>query len=225
VRTWAGFDRSGSGQSSVTIAWELVPDTRRAELPDRVTVTVTTKSGEPVFRGRSPREPASVSPSGRVTFMTAPGTIHVRVSAEGSSGQSLDTEERELQVPDFTAVGPMVTIPEIYRARTARELQQIRESGAALPTASHQFSRGDQLLLRFRAYGPGGTTPEMAVRLRNSQGELISNLPSPQQRSDGRLEALFLPGSLAPGVYLIEIEAASGDDRSRTFWGFEIKGQ
>ena len=67
------------------------------------------------------------------------------------------------------------------------------------------------------------TTPEIAVRLRNSQGETMSNLPAPQRRPDGRFEVPFLPSGLAPGVYVIEIEAASGGDSSRAFWGFAIK--
>jgi hypothetical protein len=73
-------------------------------------------------------------------------------------------------VPDFTAVGPKVTAPEIFRARTARELTQIRESGTVLPTASHQFTRSDHLLLRFRAYAPGRSTPDVTVRLRKLAG-------------------------------------------------------
>jgi hypothetical protein len=120
-----------------------------------------------------------------VTFTTRPGTIRVRVSAEDAAGHSLDIEDREVHVPDFTSAGPILTVPEIYRARTAREFVQIRESAAALPTASHQFARTDQLLVRFRAYGPGGTAPTVAVNLRNSQGEVISTLPAPD-RPGGR---------------------------------------
>lgn len=192
LRTWIGSDRADAGgQSTVTIVWELAPDTSRVEPLDDVGVTVSTKDGELIFRGRSPRDPAAVSPSGRLTFTTRPGSIRVRVSVEGSSGQFLDSQEREVQVPYFTAVCPIVTVSEIYHARTARELQQIRESGTALPTAIHQFSRTDQLLLRFRTCGPGGTTPEIAVRLRNSQGEMILNLPAPQRRPDGRFEVPF----------------------------------
>jgi VWFA-related protein len=226
IRTWIGSDRAdAAGQSTVTIVWEFVPHTSRVEPPDHVSITASRKSGELLFRGRSPRDPAAVSPSGRLTFTTRPGTIQLRVSAEGTSGQVLDSEEREVQVLDFTAVGPIVTIPEIYRARTAHELLQIRESSTALPTAIQQFSRIDQLLLRFRTYGPGGTTPGITVRLRNSQGETISNLPAPQRRPDGRFELPFLPSGLAPSIYLIEIEAASGADSSRAFWGFAIKEQ
>jgi hypothetical protein len=224
IRTWVGFDRAdGGGQSTVTIVWEQMADGPRAAPIAQVNITARTKGGELLFRGRSPTDPAAVSPSGRVTFTTGPGAIRLRVAAEGTSGQFVDSEERDVQVADFTAVGPMVTVPEIYRARTARELLQIRESDTALPTTSQQFLRTDQLLLSFRAYGPGGTTPGIVVRLRNSQGETISSLPAPQQRSDRRFEVPFLPSGLAPGTYLIEIEAALGGESASAFWGFEVK--
>jgi hypothetical protein len=225
VRTWIGFDRAEvGGQSVVTMIWEGVSDGLRGEPIVRVSVTASTTSGELLFRGKSPAYPVASVASGRVTFTSPPGALHLRVSAEGAAGQVLDKEERDLQVPDFTTAVPIVTIPEIYRARTARELLQIRESRTALPTAIRQFPRTDQLLLRFRAYGPGGTAPAIVVRVKNAQGETISNLPA-QERSGGGFEVLFLPSSLAPGTYLMEIEATSGGDTSRTFWGFAVKSQ
>jgi hypothetical protein len=51
----------------------------------------------------------------------------------------------------------------------------------------------------------------------------MSNLPAPLRRPDGRFEVPLLPSGLAPGIYVIEIEAASGDDSSHAFWGFAIK--
>lgn len=224
VRTWIGFDRAGvEGQSAITVIWESVSDVPRARPIERVRITARTTAGDLPFRGTSSADPVVSPISGHVTFTSRPGAIHLRLSAEGTAGQVLDNEERNLQVPDFTTTAPMVTTPEIYRARTALELLQLRESRTAMPTAIQQFLRTDQLLLRFRAYGPGGTTPTVVVRLRNAQGEMISNLPA-QRRSDGVFEVTFLPGSLEHGIYLIEIEAASSGDTSRTFWGFRIKG-
>jgi hypothetical protein len=150
--------------------------------------------------------------------------MHVRVSAEGASGQFIDSEERNVRVPDFATTGPRVTTPEVYRARTARELAQIRASTTAMPTAARQFTRTDQLLLRFRAYGPGGTTPTIGARLINARGENMSTLPVPPARPDGAFELPIMPSGLAPGAYAIEIEAVSGSDRSSVFWGFSIGG-
>jgi VWFA-related protein len=223
LRTWVGFDRSdASGQSIVTIVWEAAPTTPPRDTPDRVTITATGATRDVLFRARSTRDPQALTPSGRVTFTTRPGPVHVRVTAEGTSGQFLDSEARDLLVPDFTKVGPTVTTPEIYRARTSRELSQIRESTTALPTAVQQFSRTDHLLLRFRAHGPAGTTPAITIRLRNVLGETMATLPVPGRRPDGLYDVPIPLGGLASGRYLIEIEATSDADTSRVMWGFRI---
>jgi hypothetical protein len=83
-------------------------------------------------------------------------------------------------------VRPSFATPLVYRARTAGELERISTSGTALPTAARQFSRNDQILLRVRVYGPGGTTPTITARLLNTQGDRVSDLTVPQARGDGR---------------------------------------
>lgn len=224
IRTWIGSARADSGgQSSVTVVWEVSPDTSAAASFHHVNVIVSSANGDPVLRGKSVKDASTSIPSGRLTFMTRPGTIHVRASAEDAAGQSLDLEERDVQVPDFTAVRLMLTVPEIYRARTARELAQVRDSVTALPTATHHFMRTDQLLVRFRVYSLGGTRPTIVVTLRNSIGEALSTLPAPQQRPDGQLELALVPAGLAAGTYIMDIEAALAEDKARVFWGFAIK--
>jgi hypothetical protein len=203
--------------------WEVSPDTTAAASFHHVTLIVSSANGDPVFRAKSVKDPSTSLPSGRLTFTTRPGAIHVRASAEDAAGQSLDIEEREVQVPDFTSVRPMLTVPEIYRARTAREFAQVRDSVTALPTTTHHFMRTDQLLARFRLYGPGGTRPTVVVTVRNSLGETLSTLPTPRQRPDGQLEVALVPASLAAGTYIMEIEAALAEDKARIFWGFAIK--
>jgi hypothetical protein len=223
LRTCVGFDRADGGQSAVSIVWEAAGDRSTSDVVHQARVIVSASNGDPVFSGRSVKEPSMVSAGGRVTFITRPGPIHLRVSAEDATGRSLDSEERDVFVPDFTKVGPVVTIPEILRARTAGELTRIRESTTALPTASHQFIRSDLLLLRFRAYAQGGGTPDVAVRLLDAQGATISTLPPPRRRTDGQLETMLLPASLAPATYLIQIEASYGHDNARVLWGFTIR--
>jgi hypothetical protein len=148
--------------------------------------------------------------------------MHVRVVAEGGAGQVLDSDERDISAPDFTPAHPSLATPLVYRARTAGELERIRTSGTALPTTVRQFARSDQILLRVRAYGPGGTTPTLTARLLNAQGDRMSDLPVPQARGDGSFDMRVMPAGLAPGMYLIEIDAASGEEPSRVVWGFSI---
>src|SRR4029078_10120179 len=103
---------------------------------------------------------ASTAPKtpGRVTFDVAPGKMQLRVSVEGASSQVLDTEVREITVPDLTGAQTLLGTPELFRARTVRELQQLKADANAVPQAAREFSRTDRLLIRVPVYGPGGTT-------------------------------------------------------------------
>jgi VWFA-related protein len=224
VRTWLGFDKGTAedGKTNVTLVWEVAPNVAADDVPHQVGVLANFVTGDLLFRGKVPRDPNSLTPSGRITFASKPGAMHLRLSAEGAAGQLIDSEERDVLVPDFAKAGPVVTPPEVFRARTARELQQIRQLSTALPSTVQEFSRSEQLLLRFRAYGPAGIAPALTVRLRNSIGEVMFTFPAPERRADGVYELPYSLGGLASGSYIIEIEAASDSEKSRVLWGFKI---
>ena len=60
----------------------------------------------------------------RITFDVNPGKIQLRMSVTGAASQVLDSETREIAIPDLTSTQTMIGTPEILRARTAREFQQ-----------------------------------------------------------------------------------------------------
>jgi hypothetical protein len=129
-----------------------------------------------------------------------------------------------VEVPDFTNVGPLITTPVVFRARTARDVQQIRASAAPLPAVSREFSRTERLLVRFEAYGPGGSTPKVSLRLLNSLGKSMAAFPDPARLPDGMFESELGLGPLAPGEYLIEITAESASDKTQSLLAFRITG-
>lgn len=222
VRTWVGFDRAEDGRSVVTLVWEAAPNTAPADAPAQLGVMATFVTGDVLYRGKVARDPQALRPSGRVTFFSKPGALRLRMSAETASGQLIDSKDRELVVPDYTKVGPTVTPPQVFRALNARELQQLRQSTTALPTTVREFARTEQILLRFRTYGPGGTPPVLAVRLLNSLGETMSSFPAPQPSAEGVYDVPFSLGGLVTGSYLIEIETSTSDLKSRVIVGFKI---
>ncbi len=222
VRTWVGFDKGDAGKSQVTLVWESAANASPAEIPEHMNVVATFVTGDMLFRGKVARDPNAVSPSGKVTFASPPGAMRLRLTAEGAGGALIDSEDKELVVPDYTKVGPTVTTPQIFRARTARELQVLRQSPSPSPTTSRDFSRTEQILIRFKAYGPGGTPPAVTVRLVNSVGETMSTFPPADVRPDGFIDLPFSLGGLVTGTYLIEIEAASSDLKSHVVIGFRI---
>jgi VWFA-related protein len=230
VILWMGASRGtgadAAGKAVVTLAWEPTPGTPDpAEVVDRINVTVTSIYGEMLYKGPIARDPQATRPGGAVTFQAPPGDVRARVVAENARGMRLDSAEATLSVPDFTTPGPTITTPIVFRGRTARDLQLIKAATAPVPAASRIFSRTERLLVRFDAYGPAGTTPAIAMRLLNRNGESMAALPAPTAgASPATFQVEVGLGPLPPGDYLIEIAATSGSDTTRKLLAIRVTG-
>jgi hypothetical protein len=177
-----------------------------------------------LFRGNVPRDPSAPLPSGRIRFEAPPGTVRLLIVAENAKGSRIDHDESAIEVPDFTGAGPIVTAPAVFRGRTARDIQQIRAAADPIPVVTREFPRTDRLLVRFQAYAPGGTTPQLALRLLNNLGKKMSDLPAPTRLPDGTFEVEMGLGSLAQGDYLVEIDAAAGDAHTQSLLPIRVAG-
>jgi VWFA-related protein len=228
VIVWLGASRGdgAEGKAAVTLAWESSPGTPDpSEVVDRINVTATSIYGDVVFRGLVPRDPQSSRPGGTVTFQAPPGEVRARIVAENAKGMRLDTADAAVVVPDFTKPGPTISTPIVFRGRTARDLQVVKAATAPVPSASRLFSRTERILVRFDAYGPGGTAPTIAMRLLNRNGEQMAALPPPGPGATASsFQAEFGLGPLPPGDYLIEILATSGADSTRRLLAIRVTG-
>jgi VWFA-related protein len=251
IRTWIGTARGENGKTAVTLVWEptpLVPGDRR-ETPARVSVMAASASGS-LFRGKVP-DPATegggdgavVAPAsttaapaassaaasgarsgGRATFLAPPGTVQLRLSVEGAAGNVLDSDFRDLVVPDYAKVEPLLTNPAVYRARTMRDANQIFGNDKASPTTAREFSRTERLVLRFQAYPPGGGVATPTVRLLNRGGTKMADVtvkPAPAI-SEQTFEADLPLGSLPAGEYLLELKLAGDGKEARQLVGFRV---
>ena len=100
-----------------------------------------------------------------MTFDAAPGKCSFACRSKARSSQVLDSEMREIAVPDLTAPQTVARhAAAVSRARTARDIQQIKADPEAVPVAAREFSRTDRLLVRVPAYGPGGAAPTVGAR-------------------------------------------------------------
>ena len=247
IRTWIGTSRGENGKTKVTFVWEPVPKApgdraRPDEEPARVSVMAVGTDGAPYFRGRVPdialasaAPPAAASSAAtgtppprapsRVTFDAQPGKMQLRLSVEGAGAQVLDSEVRDITVPDLTAPQPTLGTPEVFRARTVRDYQQLKADADAVPVAAREFSRTDRLLLRVPAYAPGDTVPALTARLLNRGGQAMTDLPvspSPASKTQQQIE---LPlASLPPGDYIIEVTAAGEGGEAKQLVGFRVTG-
>ena len=231
IRTWVGTAPAATaGKTQVTVVWEGVPPAPgmdRAAV-GRVQLTAAAPAGESYFQGPMGAEIAADAPAsarrGTVTFEAPPGKVSLRMSIEGKPGDVLDTDDRTIEVPDFTEPKPRLTTPRVYVARTPREFQTIKGDQAAAPTASREFRRTERLLLRLGGVAPGGTgSLTYTARLLNRQGDRMSDL-AVAAAADGATLDIPLAG-LPAGEFLIEIAAKDpeGDD-TRELIAFRMVG-
>jgi hypothetical protein len=79
------------------------------------------------------------------------------------------------------------------------------------------------LLIRFGAYGPAATVPDVTMRLLNSNGESMAALPPPV-RVDDLFESELGLSAFPPGDYLVEIAAAVGGETATRLVAIRVTG-
>ncbi len=195
--------------------------------------------GSPVFRGRVPdaaaaaappatasgaaSPPASAARGSRVTFEANPGKIQLRLSVEGSAAQVLDSEIRDITIPDLTAPQFLLGTPELFRARTVRDFQQLKTDADAIPTVGRDFSRTERVLVRVTAYAPGDAPAMLKARLLNRAGQAMMDLPVAAAPAPPGPAQIELPMSnLPPGDYIIEISAGADGEGAKELVGFRV---
>ena len=239
IRTWIGTARGENGKTRVTFVWEPAPPPPgvRREEAARVSVTAMAPDGSPYFRGRVPdvtmasaaapqaAGTAGGAPSPRapaqVVFDAPPGPMQLRYSIENANAGVIDTDVREITVPDLTAPQVQLSTPQVLRARTVKEFRELSADPHAVPSASREFRRTDRLVIRFDAYAPAGT-PEVTAKLLNRAGQAMLDVPVSTQ-SAGATHQIDLPlASMAPAEYLIEIKAAGEGGEAKQLIAFRL---
>jgi VWFA-related protein len=218
--TWVQTGPGTQGRTRVTFVWEAlpVPIGVTREEPVAVQLAAALPSGEMVYRGRVPEGTDAATPapvkSARVTFEAKPGRLVLRQSVENAKGQVVDTSAQEVNVPDLTgAPATWLSVPAVYRARTAREFQALGRDPDPIPTAVREFRRTDRLLIRFDATAPGGP-PDVAVRLLNRTGSKMADLVVKTPAEGVTYYQVDLPlASLPSGDFVIEVTAQRGEGK------------
>jgi hypothetical protein len=215
--------------------------TRASEVPARVMLTAITPDGRPVFRGRIPDPsmpavpdptsgPTQASgapsatappPSASVSFNAPPGPIELRMVVENEHGQVVDSTTESLTLPDYANPQVSFGTPRVYRARTAREMMLLKNNLDAPPIAKRDFSRAERLLIRVDAYAPSGEKPDVSAKLLNRDGHAMADVPV--QSDQGKPFSIDLPlASLAPGEYVLELDAKAASGTAQQMVGFKI---
>ncbi len=225
VSLWLGAAKGPAEKALVTFVWEAA-DVAAApsERVEYLTITAESGQGQTLYTGRVDRDAASQTPSGQVSFEAPAGTVRVRADLTHSTGRRLESTDVTLEVPDFSSTQAQITTPFVFRGRTARDLQQLRTLPSPMPTTVRTFARAERLLLRFAAYGPGGTAPTLTMRVLNKQGESMASMPPPTLTKDQTFESEFSLSAFPPGEYLIEIAADASGATTKKLLAIRISG-
>jgi VWFA-related protein len=221
ARFWIGTARAENGMSRVTFAWEPDagegPSVSARGTAKSVQLTAVAPDGRPVYRG----DVASGDAGGSVSFDVPPGQLQFKMTVEGDKGEVLDAETRELTIPDYTHVQTTLSTPAIFRARTVKDVQNIRANASAAPTVDRDFSRSERLLIRVSAYAPGGVTPTVVGKLLNRTGASMADLPM-QAFGLNTFETELPLSALAAGEYLIELTATTPSGTAKDTIAFKV---
>ncbi len=228
VRTWIGSARGENGKTRLTLVWEAAARppgqaVRESERPARVSVTAVGADGSAIFKGAAPAAPGATLTGSSVTFEVPPGKVQLRLSTESADAGVLDSEVREITVPDLTVPQVVTGTPEVFRARNAAEVQRLKADLTAVPTATREFSRTERLLIRVPAYGPSASALKVVARLLNRTGQSMADVPvapgaGPQAPTTIDLGLSNLP----PGDYGLEITVTGDGGESKQIVAFKV---
>ena len=152
-----------------------------------------------------------------------PGLHQLRIGATNGSDRS-GTVIYDLEVPDFSKRGlsmsGVVLTTAIDEELVVRHQDPLKGIIADVPTTTRTFAAGDALAVSAVVYGNGGPSSRSlaaSVELQTADGRRVRGAerqiqPADMPRGEHTLtEALRLDG-LAPGAYVIQVEAKSATD-------------
>jgi hypothetical protein len=148
----------------------------------------------------------------------------LRVSVESAGAEVLDSEVREIAVPDLTAPQIAIGTPAVFRGRTVPEYQRLKTDPQAMPTAAREFSRTERVFIRVPAYAPGTSAPTITAKLLNRAGQAmggdltVANSAGHPESKDVELSLASMP----PGEYVVEITATGQGEPVKELVGFRV---
>jgi Ca-activated chloride channel homolog len=203
IRPWFGIARGDNGKVRMTFVWEpsgAVPGDRRVKVPARLEVKAVGADGKTAYEG-------TVSDRSAAVFDVPPGRLTLTSSVQDSASQPIDSDLRDVIVRDLR--GPVVLgTPEVFRARTARDVREINEEKSPVPVAAREFSRAEHLLIRVPAYAPSQQPAMLSATLVSPARQPMRQLSVEQATATQPLAQIDLPlAGLPPGQYAVEIAA------------------
>ena len=227
IDAWVGLVRDPDGRARMVITWE--PRGRGISVAAVVAVKARTTTGTTLFDGRlGGVGSGSTVPSDSARFEVPPGRVELDMTIYDAEGKSVDTDARDVDVPDFKAPkrGPVLLSPEVVRARTLRDFRAASTNPDAAPSSVRTFARGDRLLIRVPAFDGSGTAVQVSAKVLNEWGQPMRDIdPLNGSTPLEGVSQFELPLSwLVPGDYLIEVMGTNANGAVKQRVAFTVTG-
>lgn len=214
IQTWSGVTRGTEGKPRVTFTWEPAPRRAGAARPDPavLVLTASTPAGAVVFDGNVAAVGAEVPPDGanRAEFEVPSGRVLIDIKILDAKGVVLDTDARDVEVPNLETARVTILPVAVLRTGSAREFRAVTEDPDAPPVPSREFRRTERLLLRVPAYEAGGAPARVSATLLNRWRQPMRALPAmPRSPREGVTQFDIPLAPLPPGEYTIRLTAGA----------------
>jgi VWFA-related protein len=169
------------------------------------------------------------------TLRLKPGSYELRVATQHVQAGVVGSVHTYVDVPDFESE-PMTLSGAVLldrRAPTATPAEALGGVLASAPTTRREFTRDDRVTALVRVYqrlGQQAAPVSLAYCVLDRQLREVASLPdvlaadqfaAPARSADGRFELPLEP--LAPGSYVLRIDAAAGQTTARREVPFSVK--
>ena len=203
IQPWFRTAKASGGRTEITFTWAPKGQAKAST----VQLSVVTFEGVKLHDSTVPAQGSDAAT--RATFESVPGPIQVALEIRDPAGKLLDTEVRYMDVPKLDVKATLITAVEVLRTRTLREFLERQTQGDVMPAETRDFDRHDRLIVRVRAQAGADDTPTVKVRLLNTRGQPMRELPS-LPSVDGMPQFDLQLAPYARGDYNIEIKATAG---------------
>lgn len=209
IDVWLGASRGPDGGTRMAVSWEPTEKDGARETA-RLTVVPVRGGGDPDASEMRTIAPVSARDGETLaTFDLEPDTkTTLRFTAEGADGAVIDQWHQGIAVPKLTGAPVALSTPRFLRARSAFEARALERGAIPAPTASRRFRKTDRVVVDVECYADGQAV--VTAQLLNGRGDRLADLAA-SAGTEGRTRFTLPLSSVAPGTYVLRLQARNGD--------------
>ena len=218
IDLWIGSAPSAD-RTAVEFAWEALGQARESRASALEIEPVSVGSGASLGASQTIAA-AATGVTSVARFLLVPGPVSVKMTVRASDGSEVDRWTDRLVVPDYADGGVELGTPRVYRTRTVLEARRFDSGAESAPAVSRRFSRTDRLVIDI-PWTSVSRVPDVGARLTGRDGTSLAALPVVS--TDAQRARIVLPlVNLAPGTYVVRVDATAGDDRATQQVAFTV---